>query len=54
MSSNEDKPFREMGIKEKITTVAIICLIVLIPLSFVLGVTYFSFAGFFQTVWGRV
>ena len=53
MSSNEDKPFREMGIKEKITTVVSICLIVLIPLSFVLGVTYFSFAGFFRLFGGE-
>ncbi len=53
MSLNDDKPFREMGIKEKIKTVVIMCLIVLIPLSFVLGVTYFSLAGFFRLFGGE-
>jgi hypothetical protein len=53
MSSNDDKPFREMGMMEKITTVAIIALIILIPLSFVLGVTYFGFAGFLRLFGGE-
>ena len=53
MNSNDDKPFREMGRKEKITTVMIIFLLISLPLSFVLGVTYFGFAGFFSLFGGE-
>lgn len=53
MSSNDDKPFREMGIKEKVANIAGISLIIILPLSFVLGVTYFGFAGFFSLFGGK-
>ena len=53
MNPNDDKPFREMGRKEKITTVMIVLLLISLPLSFVLGITYFGFAGFFSLFGGE-